>query len=136
MNKIIDTNLNISDIALAYYDDIEEVLKEVTEETLYFSVTPFSSQYKRLYLIGDLIYKNIVKISANIYGTSAYTVKLESLEKFTSLMDFEESSNVLYIESSSNYLNTIPVDILITSHENIDTSFYLDIDLSIGDEEE
>ena len=89
MSEIIKTNENINSIALAYYDEEDEVLKEVNEDNLYFSLSPYSTKYKRLYLIGDLIYRDIIKVEAFVtsFGEiTNYEVKLNLLDAFIDQM--------------------------------------------------
>lgn len=129
METLINTDENISDIALAYYDDVDEVLKEVKGENLYFSLSPFSSQYKRLYLIGDLIYKDIVRVTANI--SEGFEVKLASLSSFNYLSDFEDKTNELYCVLDNKHLNSIPLDVLVTSNSIAYNTVFLDIVLEV-----
>ncbi len=133
MNAIIKNNENITDIALAYYDEKEELLKEINSENLYFTVYPFSVTHKRLYLIGDLIYTNN---NITVTGTSSddYTIKLLVIDKFNSLDDFSDSSNSVSCRLSSNYLNTIPIDILIESQKNTINTVNLELAIEVGSE--
>lgn len=131
MNEIIKTTENISDIALAYFDETDETLKEINENNLYFSLSPFSTQYKRLYLIGDLIYKDIIKITANI--NEEYEVKLNLLDSFNSVSDFTEATNTIYCTLDNKHLNSIPLDILVISKTISYTTVDLEIDITIGE---
>ena len=114
MSTLINTNESISDIALAYFDEEEEVLKEITEDNLEFYIFPYGSEYKRLYLIGDLIYTNIIKITATVTD-ELYEVKLKLIDNFNSNSDFNDATNVIHCTVTNNYLNAIPIDILVTS---------------------
>lgn len=131
MNDIIKTNENISDIALTYFDEEEEVLKEITVDNLYFSLSPFSTSYKRLYLVGDLIYKDIIHVSANI--SDGYSVKLKILDKFNYVSDFEDATSDVYCTLNNTHLNSIPLDILIISESIVSETVQLELRLSIGE---
>ena len=113
MSTLFKTKENISSIALAYYDEIEEVLKEIDEDNLYFSLQPFRTEYKRLYLIGDLIYSEVVKVSITV--PEGFEVKIKKLDTFDSVSNFDDATNEIYCTVSNNYLNAIPIDILIIS---------------------
>lgn len=132
MSEILNTNENISDLALAYFDEVDEVLKEITPDNLYFSISPYSSQYKRLYLIGDLIYKDIIKVSAYI-DNDFYEVYVKVLDSFNKISDFEESTNYAYCTLTNKHLNSIPVDFLIVSNNICMDTIQLTIELSTGD---
>lgn len=113
MSTLFKTSANVFSIALAYYDEVEEVLKEIDETNLYFSLHPYKTEYKRLYLIGDMIYSEIIKVS--ITAPSGYDVKVKKLDTFDSLSNFDDATNEVYCTVSNSYLNAIPLDILITS---------------------
>lgn len=130
MKTIINTFENISDIALAFFDEREEVLKEITEENLYFAVPSFSTQHKRLYLIGDMIYNNTVNVVANI--EEGYEVKLIVKDSFDSLDDFNDATNTVSCTFSHSYLNSIPVDILIISNKAVLNTINLSITITTG----
>lgn len=131
MSDIIKTTENISDIALAYFDEVDETLKEINEDNLYFSLSPFSTQYKRLYLIGDLIYKDVIKVTASVHQD--YEVKLNLLDSFNSVSDFTEATNIIYCALDNKHLNSIPLDILVTSKNISYNTVDLEIDITIGE---
>lgn len=130
MNGIIRTNENISDIALTYFDEKEEVLKEITVDNLYFSLSPFSTSYKRLYLVGDLIYKDIIRVKASTI--EGYSVKLRMLEKFNYISDFDESTDEVYCTLDNTHLNSIPLDILIISESIVNETVSLELTITVG----
>lgn len=131
MSEIINTNENINSIALAYYDDEEEVLKEVNEDNLYFSLSPYSTKYKRLYLIGDLIYRDVIKVEALV--SDGYEVKLNLLDSFNNISDFTDSSNTVYCTLNSTHLNSIPLDILVISTNILYETINLEINITVGE---
>lgn len=134
MSEILNTNENISDIALAYFDEIEEVLKEIKDDSLYFSLSPFTSEYKRLYLIGDMIYTEHIRLTAHV--PEGFSVKVLLKDEYTSYRNFEEASDTVYCSMSSRYLNAIPVDFLVRSESINYGTVNLDIKLRVGEREE
>ena len=131
MSEIIKTNENISELALAFFDETDEMLKEITEDNLYFSLSPYSSQHKRLYLIGDLIYKDVVKITAEV-SSGDYEVYVAILDRFNGRSDFSEASNTVYCTLTNTHLNSIPVDFLIVSTGISTETIQLSINISVG----
>ena len=131
MSEIINTNENINSIALAYYDEEDEVLKEVNEDNLYFSLSPYSTKYKRLYLIGDLIYRDIIKVEALV--SEGYEVKLNLLDAFNNISDFSDSTNRVYCTLNNTHLNSIPLDILVISTNTSYETVNLEIRITVGE---
>ena len=131
MSEIIKTNENINSIALAYYDEEDEVLKEVNEDNLYFSLSPYSTKYKRLYLIGDLIYRDIIKVEALV--SEGYEVKLNLLDAFNNISDFSDSTNRVYCTLNNTHLNSIPLDILVISTNTSYETVNLEIRITVGE---
>ena len=131
MSEIINTNENINSIALAYYDEEDEVLKEVNEDNLYFSLSPYSTKYKRLYLIGDLIYRDIIKVEALV--SEGYEVKLKLLDAFNNISDFSDSTNRVYCTLNNTHLNSIPLDILVISTNTYYETVNLEIRITVGE---
>ena len=131
MSEIIKTNENINSIALAYYDEEDEVLKEVNEDNLYFSLSPYSTKYKRLYLIGDLIYRDIIKVEALV--SEGYEVKLKLLDAFNNISDFSDSTNRVYCTLNNTHLNSIPLDILVLSTNTSYETVNLEIRITVGE---
>ena len=131
MSEIINTNENINSIALAYYDEEDEVLKEVNEDNLYFSLSPYSTKYKRLYLIGDLIYRDIIKVEALV--SEGYEVKLKLSDAFNNISDFSDSTNRVYCTLNNTHLNSIPLDILVISTNTSYETVNLEIRITVGE---
>ena len=57
MTYVINTIESISELALALYDERDETLREVTSDDLVFPVFANKRIIKRLYLIGEFLYK-------------------------------------------------------------------------------
>lgn len=125
MNELLNTIENISTLSLCYLDEVDEYLKEV-DETTYFAISPLSVSYKRLYLMGDYIYKGTVTVSAFLPENfdADYQVKLRLGQDYTDLNDFEEYTNVVsgnYESLTFKYGNAIPIDIMIYSNNITET---------------
>ena len=120
MSTLLNTNENISTLALCYLDEKDEYLKEIDSST-YFAVSPLSVSYKRLYLVGDYIYKGIVTITATLPSSfeTDYTVKIKLGEAYDNVEQFDGFNNVATSEYSSllfKYGNAIPLDVMIYSN--------------------
>ena len=125
MSTLLNTNENISTLALCYLDEKDEYLKEIDSST-YFAVSPLSVSYKRLYLVGDYIYKGIVTITATLPSSfeTDYTVKIKLGEAYDNVEQFDGFNNVATSEYSSllfKYGNAIPLDVMIYSNNVTET---------------
>ena len=125
MSTLLNTNENISTLALCYLDEKDEYLKEIDSST-YFAVSPLSVSYKRLYLVGDYIYKGVVTITATLPSSfeTDYTVKIKLGEAYDNVEQFDGFNNVATSEYSSllfKYGNAIPLDVMIYSNSVIET---------------
>ena len=125
MSTLLNTNENISTLALCYLDEKDEYLKEIDSST-YFAVSPLSVSYKRLYLVGDYIYKGVVTITATLPSSfeTDYTVKIKLGEAYDSVEEFDGFSNIATSEYSSllfKYGNAIPLDVMIYSNNVTET---------------
>lgn len=126
MSTLLNTNENISTLALCYLDEKDEYLKEIDSST-YFAVSPLSVSYKRLYLVGDYIYKGVVTITATLPSSfeTDYTVKIKLGEAYDNVEQFDGFNNVAtLIEYSSllfKYGNAIPLDVMIYSNNVTET---------------
>lgn len=139
LESLINTNEDISDIALAYYDDKLEVLKEMSEQGSYFSVAPFSTTYKRLYVIGDLLYNNSVTIKAELPDEfkNQYEVKLRFGEIYNQISDFDSATNTVtgsYKTLGFKYLNAVPIDVLVISKSIAEMSTSISFTIIVEDE--
>ncbi len=125
MSTLLNTNENISTLALCYLDEKDEYLKEIDSST-YFAVSPLSVSYKRLYLVGDYIYKGVVTITATLPSSfeTDYTVKIKLGEAYDNVEQFDGFNNVATSEYSSllfKYGNAIPLDVMIYSNNVTET---------------
>ena len=125
MSTLLKTNENISTLALCYLDEKDEYLKEIDSST-YFAVSPLSVSYKRLYLVGDYIYKGVVTITATLPSSfeTDYTVKIKLGEAYDNVEQFDGFNNVATSEYSSllfKYGNAIPLDVMIYSNNVTET---------------
>ena len=139
LESLLNTFENISDIALAYFDEKAEVLREISDQEDYFCVAPFSVQYKRLYIIGDLLYNNVFTISAKLDTEfqNQYEIKLKLGSIYNQVSDFDEASNSVsgyYKNLGHKYLNAVPLDVLVISNNLTEKSTSITFELSIDDE--
>lgn len=121
----LNTVENTDTLCLCYLDEIDETLKEVDEST-YFAVYPLGVTHKRLYLIGDLIYKGTIKVTANlpVISNGDYSISLRLGKEYVGVEDFEDEDNTdqgSYNELTIKYSNAIPVDILISSNKILES---------------
>lgn len=136
LESLLNTFENISDIALAFYDEESEVLRELSDQGDYFCVAPFSVQYKRLYIIGDLLYNNSINISAklNTDFENQYEIKLKLGSEYNQVSDFDGCNDTVsgeYKNTSHKYLNALPLDVLIVSKNLTEKSTSILFELSI-----
>ena len=135
MSYVINTNESISTMALAVYDERDEVLKEVSETDLIFTVKANQRNIKRLYLIGDLLYTNSVTISVTVSDTTQYTAKVLAGLEFTRYSDFADKTNTItinYNTASHKFLNALAVDILLESKTFSTTDVPLSITIGVN----
>lgn len=135
MSYIINTNESISMMALAVYDERDEVLKEVSEEDLIFTVKANQRSIKRLYLIGDLLYTNSVTVSVTVADTTQYTAKILAGLEFTRYSDFSDKTNTItinYSTASHKFLNALAVDVLLESKTFSTTDIPISITLGVN----
>lgn len=125
MNNLLNTTENISTLCLCYLDEVDEYLKEIDDST-YFAISPLSVSYKRLYLIGDYIYKGLVTVSASLPDNfeSDYEVRLRLGQTYTNVSDFENHTSTVsgnYESLVFKYSNAIPLDVMIYSNNITET---------------
>lgn len=135
MSYVINTNESISTMALAVYDERDEVLKEVSETDLIFTVKANQRNIKRLYLIGDLLYTNSVTISVTVSDITQYTAKVLAGLEFTRYSDFADKTNTItinYNTASHKFLNALAVDILLESKTFSTTDVPLSITIGVN----
>lgn len=136
MSTLLNTNENISTLALCYLDEKDEYLKEIDSST-YFAVSPLSVSYKRLYLVGDYIYKGVVTITATLPSSfeTDYTVKIKLGEAYDNVEQFDGFNNVATSEYSSllfKYGNAIPLDVMIYSNNVTETHTQVNFFIRMG----
>lgn len=129
MKTILNTSESISTIAISYLDEEDEVLKEISNGGLYFSLSPFSKQLKRLFVIGDLLYNNKITIKAIIESDKDYEVKV----KLNSVgNDFTSNTDtIVMLNTTSAFVNALPLDVLITSKSIIEKSVNLNFTITV-----
>lgn len=133
--NILKTKENISTIALAYLDETDGFLKEVTEKNMYVAIPSFKKGLKRFYLIGDYLYNYSLSVSALVTNPELVVKvllgrKINTLEIFTPATHIDK---VIYQEAEFKYLNAVPLDILIESQSILELTESLIIE--IGTEE-
>lgn len=119
MTDIINSSEIIDYICLATYDKKEEVLREVTENDLIFPVAYNRSKIVRLYVMGELMYKNTVTVDIHM-DDEKYDVKVIEGRDFTRYSDFENANKSITLSYDTigfKYLNALPIDILVVSKE-------------------
>ena len=134
--NILKTKENISTIALAYLDEIDGSLKEISENNLYIAVPSFKRIIKRFYLIGDFLYNYNIVIEAYTDQVN-YEVKVALGGTKKSLSVFDNSSNTLqlqYHDCDFRYLNAVPIDFEITNNSIADLNNILDINIQVKDD--
>lgn len=136
--KKLDTLLNIPDIALAYIDETDGMLKEI-DESVYFAVSAMSFKYKRLFVIGERIYDSLLTIRAYIEDDvdEDYIVKLNLGQKYNGLESFQYSTNQVNGTYDINYKyeNALPLDVLVTSKHLTEKTFNLKFSITYGDDD-
>lgn len=140
MNDLIKTNENIVDIALAHFDEVDELLKEINATDLYFAVSPLSVQYKRLYVIGDLLYNSSIRITSTVPTEfeEQYEVRLRLGTNYQSIDDFSQATNTVfgnYRTFGSKHLNAVPLDVLIISKTVTETTTSISFEITASDDE-
>lgn len=135
MTYVINTVESINELALALYDDRDEVLREVTENDLVFPVFSNKRIIKRLYLIGEFLYKKQITVSVSTDNTQ-YIAKVVIGREDIRYSDFIEYTNMhstTYDTSPYKYLNALPVDIYIESLGFSSEDVSIEIDLKVED---
>lgn len=134
MTYVINTIESISELALALYDERDETLREVTSDDLVFPVFANKRIIKRLYLIGEFLYKKKITVSVTSSDTQQYITKLVIGREGLRYSDFSEYTNTYtttYDQCSDRFLNALPVDILIESTGFSAEDVGIDIDIKV-----
>ena len=134
MTYVINTIESISELALALYDERDETLREVTSNDLVFPVFANKRIIKRLYLIGEFLYKKKITVSVTSSDTKQYITKLVIGREGLRYSDFSEYTNTYtttYDQCSDKFLNALPVDIFIESVGFSTEDVGIDIDIKV-----
>lgn len=134
MTYVINTIESISELALALYDERDETLREVTSDDLVFPVFANKRIIKRLYLIGEFLYKKNITVSVTSSDTKQYITKLVIGREGLRYSDFSEYTNTYtttYDQCSDKFLNALPVDIFIESTGFSTEDVSIDIDIKV-----
>ena len=134
MTYVINTIESISELALALYDERDETLREVTSDDLVFPVFANKRIIKRLYLIGEFLYKKKITVSVTSSDTKQYITKLVIGREGLRYSDFSEYTNTYtttYDQCSDKFLNALPVDIFIESVGFSTEDVGIDIDIKV-----
>ena len=134
MTYVINTIESISELALALYDERDETLREVTSDDLVFPVFANKRIIKRLYLIGEFLYKKKITVSVTSSDTQQYITKLVIGREGLRYSDFSEYTNTYtttYDQCSDRFLNALPVDILVVSTGFSTEDVGIDIDIKV-----
>lgn len=134
MTYVINTIESISELALALYDERDETLREVTSDDLVFPVFANKRIIKRLYLIGEFLYKKKITVSVTSSDTKQYITKLVIGREGLRYSDFSEYTNTYtttYDQCSDKFLNALPVDIFIESTGFSTEDVSIDIDIKV-----
>lgn len=134
MTYVINTIESISELALALYDERDETLREVTSDDLVFPVFANKRIIKRLYLIGEFLYKKNITVSVTSSDTKQYITKLVIGREGLRYSDFSEYTNTYtttYDQCSAKFLNALPVDIFIESTGFSTEDVSIDINIKV-----
>ena len=130
----INTNFNYSeDEYYLCYKDEYNYLNIV--EDIHLKISSFESNIRRFYLLGDftskLIHSEVLLKGSNKYG---YEAKICVNKQNPSYSDFINSSESIAIVNDIDpiYENVIPIDILLTSYNSIESNVSLCINVDIN----
>lgn len=135
MTYVINTNESVNELALAIYDDRDEILREVQEDDLVFPVYTGRRLIKRLYLIGELLYDNPVEVKVMVNDPTQYNVKVvigKDSPRFSDFTEYTDTHSTSYKSSSSKFMNALPVDIYVESLGISSIDVEVSIEISAG----
>lgn len=118
MNTNLSNTLIVNDLALTYYDTVDEVIKEL-DDNFYCTLKPFSNSFYTLYLVGDLMYTSSVRVTFNLTSndTDKLDIRAYSGEFNYNVFDDNTSSVIInYASADYKYNNAIPINIRLTSN--------------------
>lgn len=135
MNTKLNNDLIVSDIALTYYDRDTEVIKEIDSD-FYCTLKPFSNSFYTLYLVGDMMYTNKVKITFELTSNETNKLDVRTYAGEFNYNLFDENTNstvVQYASEDFKYTNAIPLNIRLTSNAVTHSTALLNITIEVLD---
>lgn len=132
MTNYINTSEVIDNLALTEFDTESESLVEITNESLIIAVPAKRFTIKRFYLIGEMLYNNMISVQVSTGSVSYIAKLLLGSKEFPRYSDFIESEvSSTYDTSNFKFLNALPVDILIESKHMSQTDCTIDITIGV-----
>ena len=132
MTNYINTSEVIDNLALTEFDTESESLVEITNESLIIAVPAKRFTIKRFYLIGEMLYNNMISVQVSTGSVSYIAKLLLGSKEFPRYSDFIESEvSSTYDTSNFKFLNALPVDVLIESKHMSQTDCTIDITIGV-----
>lgn len=132
MTNYINTSEVIDNLALTEFDTESESLVEITNESLIIAVPAKRFTIKRFYLIGEMLYNNMISVQVSTGSVNYIAKLLLGSKEFPRYSDFIESEvSSTYDTSNFKFLNALPVDILIESKHMSQTDCTIDITIGV-----
>ncbi len=132
MTNYINTSEVIDNLALTEFDTESESLVEITNESLIIAVPAKRFTIKRFYLIGEMLYNNMISVQVSTGSVSYIAKLLLGSKEFPRYSDFIESEvSSTYDTSNFKFLNALPVDVLIESKHLSQTDCTIDITIGV-----
>lgn len=134
MTFVIDTRESIDNLALAIYDEKDEILREVTGDDLVFPVFATSRLIKRFFIIGELLYTNKVTITTTSADDTQYITKIaigKDNLRYSDFSEYTSTATTTYEGALSKYYNALPVDIYVESLGYSNEDVTIDVDLVV-----
>lgn len=132
MTNYINTSEVIDNLALTEFDTESESLVEITNESLIIAVPAKRFTIKRFYLIGEMLYNNMISVQVSTGSVNYIAKLLLGSKEFPRYSDFIESEvSSTYDTSNFKFLNALPVDVLIESKHLSQTDCTIDITIGV-----
>ena len=132
MTNYINTSEVIDNLALTEFDTESESLVEITNESLIIAVPAKRFTIKRFYLIGEMLYNNMISVQVSTGSVNYIAKLLLGSKEFPRYSDFIESEvSSTYDTSNFKFLNALPVDVLIESKHMSQTDCTIDITIGV-----
>lgn len=128
----INFEYSLSEYYLCYMDEYNSL--NIIED-IHLKISSFESNIRRFYLLGDftnkLIHSEVLLKGSNKYG---YEAKICINKQNPSYSDFINSVESIAIINgiTTIYENIIPIDVLLTSHNSIESNVNLCINVDIN----